>query len=173
MRRARCRLVLSFAALALLAGCKDCDPDTRFLAAYREAILYPERFQAYIDANRASFDGRFVECAGECDRRLEREIQAATDSCYELWSWKPDWLNDCLFEDVTPFVLFQNNVRALSAILRSPSPVFTSSELYAVLIQQKSANPARHMSENGQVIDLIAPLLTCRQCRTSFLGVDF
>lgn len=166
------KLAVMSAVLALsFLDCKDCNDDNRFAAAFKEAIVYPERFQAYAQEHQADFNRTFFSCNDAAISNMAREIQQQEDFCWETWGEDSDNRNGCM-EDFLPLRLYHNDAIELRSILTNQTP-FESTELYNILIAEKAANPDFHVSANGDLIDSkeMQSMLVCEECTSSFLGL--
>jgi hypothetical protein len=164
------KLAAMSAVLALsFLDCEDCRNDTRFAEAFKEAIVYPERFQAYAQEHEAEFDQSFMSCNDAAISRMAREIQKQEDFCWDTWGENTDFRNGCL-RDIQPLRLYRNDAVELRSILTNHTP-FETTELYSILIAEKTSNPDLHVSANGELINAMNPLLVCEECESSFLGL--
>jgi hypothetical protein len=166
------KLAVISAVLALsFLDCEDCHDDNRFAAAFKEAIVYPERFQAYAQQHQAEFNQTFFSCNDAAISRMVKEIQKQEDFCWEQWGEDTDFRNGCL-NDIQPLRVYHNDAIQLRSILTNQTP-YESTDLYAILNAEKAADPDFHVQANGGLIDgkPMQSMLVCEECKKSFLGL--
>jgi hypothetical protein len=81
--------------LAIVACSKDCTEISTLYNAFRQAIVYPEQFDTYLENNRASFDSAFFDKIDDIQRNISEAAAQYADHCNDTFLTGSDFWNQC------------------------------------------------------------------------------
>lgn len=165
---------MTLVVLATIWGCtEECRLTEGLLEPYREALIYPERFDQWMSAHPGYFTAQRLACIDRLIREAADRAQRLYQHCDETFIEGSDFWNQCYDE-----VAEANTVAILTALgiaARGQLP-FSQTVVGQQLIAAKAIDPVQYeMVLTDFFQQFQKPLeeaLTCRECKDKFLGIS-
>jgi hypothetical protein len=170
------QIVALFLALSLgTGGCKEhCEVTPGLYEAYREAIIYPERFDTYLD--QTPVNDQLYDCLGSTGAKAAQIAEQMRQDCDDAHTEGSEFWHRC-YSEVENYEVIQVNLpRDIQRASRGTS-LFADTPVGIQLITIKSLDPAFHEEAYTDFFQRaeteLRSLLTCERCEDRFLGISF
>ena len=154
----------AFLLLFLITSCKKECSNISIHEAYKQAVMYPERFDTWVAQNSGSLDAEFNKCLDHLISLNWDIVKEQEGLCFDAHGGDSDRLSSCLQEVSANFGGYLSTLMAIKRTARGQVAFFETPTGAALISVKQVTGATTYEQLMGSVVDAAIPFNTCEVC---------